>query len=34
MDFKSLYRKNIRDDWYTLIAVGCKTVEDRFNKGY
>jgi len=28
-----LYRKNISDPWFTLIAVGCKTVEGRLNKG-
>ncbi len=28
-----LYRKNISEPWFSLIAVGCKTVEGRLNKG-
>lgn len=28
-----LYRKNIGEPWFSLIAVGCKTIEARLNQG-
>ena len=28
-----LYRKNISEPWFSLIAVGCKTIEARLNQG-
>ena len=28
-----LYRKHLSDPWFSLMAVGCKTVEGRLNQG-
>ena len=29
----NIYRKHLSEPWFSLMAVGCKTVEGRLNKG-
>jgi ASC-1-like (ASCH) protein len=32
MNHKCLYRKHLNDPWFSLVAVGCKTIEGRLHR--